>query len=275
MRLQPEPGVGEVDRVDLGADVEQPAVVGLAHVAEQLHDPRHGPGLTRRPCHDGEAVARHPAEPAFQRALVAADRVEGQARQRIAQLPPPGLDPVPQPARGLALDLVVPVRPQPAGREARRVVLGREHRLKSLAVGGRLGAGEAQVGRQVQDVEQALAVAGVAAALVLAVVAEPDGVEVAAGAVGPADAGGPAAFLDRGAHDHRHGAALPATCRARPCSAGGAGANPYRGIPGAPCAAPQKGSTFPRLSASFRFPPRGARECSRARPGGHNDRRGP
>ena len=75
MRAEAEAGVREVRRLDDRLHVEEPAVVRLAHEAEELRDTRHRPRLGRAAAEDREPKLVDGGEPVAQRSAAGGDIV--------------------------------------------------------------------------------------------------------------------------------------------------------------------------------------------------------
>ena len=164
VRAEAETGVGEVRRLDDRADVEEPPVVRLADVPEQLGDARDRPRLGRTAEQDREAEPVERREPASQRLAAGGDVVEALGRQSAGELSPPQLSS----SRRHEL-----LRSQPLEREAADVAVREADDERPVDP---LDVGELEVVGDRDAVEEPLA-ARVAALDARTVVPQPDGVE--------------------------------------------------------------------------------------------------
>ena len=114
MGLQPQPGEGEVRRIDLGPDLEVPTVVRLAHMTEQIHDIEQRAGGGGRTHHLGKAIAHDLGQPVVQTSAALFERSKITGGHVCHQARVPGLNPVFQPAALSGYWMVVRMRLKPS-----------------------------------------------------------------------------------------------------------------------------------------------------------------
>ena len=190
MRLEPGAGVALDQRLGLGDEVVDAAVVGDAHDPDQIGDRVGRRGVGGRAADDREAVVAQLLEHA-QVAGLAANRVPALLGQGVGDLGPPQAWREAAPG---ALGLGVAMGAQPRRVVDRRVAVGRPGERQAAGTVDR-SRGRRDVGRNVGQLEVANARGRRAAGRTVAVVAQPDGVEAALVAIAPADRD--AAAVDR------------------------------------------------------------------------------